>query len=246
MGKLLAISRAVIMALSMVIYMMLYSVKRIFVKHSPEQAFRLRRAWMKIGNPIMGNQVTISGRQLDEPAIYMSNHRSFSDPLVQANAFDAFIIAKAEVASIPVMHQAAQLTGIIYVKRESVKSRKATLDTLVETIKNGYNVLIYPEGTTGDQPLTKKFKFGAFKSAALNDFPIVPVAIEYSKQKDLWINRTLIAHFLQQYAKWKTEVKISVGPALRSSDPQELLDQTQAWINKELTRLQTDWQELKA
>lgn len=245
MGKLLAISRAVIMALSMVVYMLVYSVKRIFIKHTPEQAFKLRRAWMKIGNPIMGNRVAITGNPLNEPAIYMSNHRSFSDPLVQANAFDAFIIAKAEVASIPVMHQAAQLTGIIYVKRESIKSRKATLETLVETIKRGYNVLIYPEGTTGDQQLTKKFKFGAFKSAAVNGFPIVPVAIEYSKQKDLWMNRTLMAHFMQQFAKWKTEVKISVGPAIRSSDPQELLDLTQAWINKELAKLQKDWQELR-
>ncbi len=246
MGRLLAIIRAVMMALSMILYMLLYSVKRLFVKHTPEQAFKLRRAWMKIGNPIMGNQVTITGQPLDEPAIYMSNHRSFSDPLVQANAFDAFIIAKAEVADIPVMSQAATLTGIIYVKRESIKSRKATLETLVDTVKKGYNVLIYPEGTTGDQLLTKQFKFGAFKSAALNGFPVVPVAIEYSKQKDLWMNRTLIAHFMLQFAKWKTEVKISLGPAIRSSDPQELLDQTQSWINKELAKMQKGWQEAKA
>lgn len=96
MGRILAVIRATLMALSMLVYMILYSVKRIFVKHTPEQAFKLRRAWMKIGNPIMGNRVLINGKQLDEPAIYMSNHRSFSDPMVQAEAFDAIIIAKAK------------------------------------------------------------------------------------------------------------------------------------------------------
>lgn len=246
MGKILAVIRAIVMAITMVVYMLLYSIRRIFIKHTPKQAFWLRRLWMKIGNPIMGNKVIITGQPINEPAIYMSNHRSFSDPLVQAMAFDAFIIAKAEVADIPVMHQAAQLTGIIYVKRESHKSRKATLETLLETLESGYNVLIYPEGTTGDQQLTKKFKFGAFKTAALNGFPIVPVALEYSKQKDLWIDRSLVKHFLQQYSKLRTHVKISLGPPLRSADPQELLQMTQSWINSELVRLQKDWQEVKS
>lgn len=245
MGKVLAIGRAVIMALSMVIYMIGYSVKRIFVKHTPEQAFKLRRAWMKIGNPIMGNKVTIKGEQFNEPAIYMSNHRSFTDPMVQAVAFDAFIIAKAEVSKIPIMNQAAKLTGIIYVKRESNRSRKATLETLVETIKRGYNVLIYPEGTTGDQQLTKPFKFGAFKSAALNNIPIVPVALDYSKQRDLWMNRSLVSHFLMQFAKWRTEIRVTIGPAIRSSDPQELMQKTKDWINDELLRIQENWQEGK-
>lgn len=246
MGKILAVTRAVLMALSMLLYMILYSFKRIFVKHTPEQAFKLRRAWMKIGNPIMGNRVTIKGKELDEPAIYMSNHRSFSDPLVQANAFDAIIIAKAEVSKIPIMHQAAKLTGIIYVKRESNKSRKATLEALLEMIQKGYNVLIYPEGTTGDQQLTKPFKFGAFKLAALNNIPIVPVALDYSKQKDLWVNRTLVSHFLMQYSKWRTDIKITVGPRFRSTDPQELMQMTKDWINEELIQIQTNWQESKA
>lgn len=245
MGKLLAIIRAIMMAISMVIYMLLYSVRRIFIKHTPDQAFWLRRLWMKIGNPIMGNKVTIRGEAIDEPAIYMSNHRSFSDPMVQAVAFDAFIIAKAEVANIPVMHQAAMLTGIIYVKRESHKSRKATLEALLDTLKNGYNVLIYPEGTTGNQQLTKQFKFGAFKTAALNGFPIVPVALDYSKQRDLWVDRSLVKHFLQQYGKLKTHIKISIGKPIRSSDPQQLLEQTQSWINSELQIIQKDWQEPK-
>lgn len=245
MGRLLAIIRVILMALSMVVYMLVYSIKRIFVKHTPEQAFKLRRAWMKIGNPIMGNKVAIKGTPLNEPAIYMSNHRSFSDPLVQANAFDAFIIAKAEVSKIPIMSQAAKLTGIIYVKRESNKSRKATLETLLETVKNGYNVLIYPEGTTGDQQLTKPFKFGAFKLAALHNIPIVPVALDYSKQRDLWIDRTLVSHFFRQYSKWTTNIKVTVGPVLRSADPQELMQNTKDWINDELIKIQTNWQERK-
>ncbi len=243
MGKLLAFMRALIMALSMLVYMLLYSITLLFRKHTPEAAFRLRRAWMKIGNPIMGNVVEIKGTAANEPAIYMSNHRSFSDPLVQATAFDSIIIAKAEVSNIPVMNQAAKITGIIYVKREDHASRKATLVKLVETVKEGYNVLIYPEGTTGDLQTTKPFKMGAFKSAVMYNFPVVPVAIEYQKLRDLWQSRSLISHFFLQYAKLTTPVRISVGPALRADDPEVLMQKTKDWIDAELLKLQKDWQE---
>jgi len=243
MGKFLAGLRGVLMAITMVIYMLLYSVTLLFRKHTPEAAFRLRRAWMKIGNPIMGNKIDLKGSPVEEPAIYMSNHRSFSDPLLQAVAFDSFIIAKAEVANIPIMHQAAKLTGIIYVKRESHASRKATLIELVNTIKDGYNVLIYPEGTTGDLLTTKPFKMGAFKSAVMNNFAVVPVAIEYKKLKDHWQNRSLISHFFKQYAKWRTPVKISIGPPLKGDDPESLMQKTKVWIDAELLRMQENWQE---
>jgi 1-acyl-sn-glycerol-3-phosphate acyltransferase len=243
MGKMLAVLRAILMALTMVVFMLCYSVTLLFRKHTPKSAFNLRRAWVVIGHPIMGAKIDITGTPSKEPAIYMSNHRSFTDPLFQAKAFDAFIIAKAEVANIPVMSQAATLTGIIYVQRESKSSRKATIIKLIETVKEGYNVLIYPEGTTGDLVTTKPFKLGAFKAAASNGFPIVPVAIDYKKLKDHWQGRSLFSHFLIQFGKLKSQAKISLGPPLRSDDPEELMNKTKDWIDAELLRLQKDWQE---
>jgi len=243
MGRFLAGIRGVLMALTMVVYMICYSITLLFRKHTPESAFNLRRAWVVIGNPIMGAKINVIGSPSDQPAIYMSNHRSFSDPLFQAKAFDAFIIAKAEVSGIPVMSQAAKLTGIIYVKRESKSSRRATILKLIETVMDGYNVLIYPEGTTGDLKTTKPFKMGAFKSATTNNFPVVPVAIEYKKLKDHWQNRSLFSHFLLQFGKLKTEVKISIGPPMLGEDPEVLMNQTKDWIDAELLKLQKGWQE---
>lgn len=243
MGKLFASIRAIALALSMIIYMLCYSVALLFRKHTPESAFNLRRAWIKIGHPLMGAKIKITGTPPEEPAIYMSNHRSFTDPLFQAKAFDAFIIAKAEVADIPVMSQAASITGVIYVKRENKSSRKATVIKLIETVKEGHNVLIYPEGTTGDLVTTKPFKMGAFKAAATSDLAIVPVAIDYKELKDHWQGRSLFSHFLIQFGKLKTEAKISLGPPMRGDDPETLMNQTKDWIDAELLKLQKDWQE---
>jgi 1-acyl-sn-glycerol-3-phosphate acyltransferase len=84
---------------------------------------------------------------------------------------------------------------------------------------------------------------GAFKAAASNGFPIVPVAIDYKKLKDHWQGRSLFSHFLIQFGKLKSQAKISLGPPLRSDDPEELMNKTKDWIDAELLRLQKDWQE---
>lgn len=241
MRKVFSILRGLVTALSMVIYLIPYGIRTIFKKHTPLSGFNLRRAWTVVGNPILGHHMIVKGKKYDGVAIYMSNHRSFSDPLIQAKFFDAFIIAKAEVADIPLMNQVAQITGIIYVKRESLKSRKDTRTALVNTLQDGYNVLIYPEGTTGDLKLTKTFKKGAFYSAAEHQIPIVPVAIEYQDKDNYWVGTSLLKHFIKQYGKWRTTVAVSIGEPITSDDGLELLDKTKTWIDAELVNIQNNW-----
>jgi len=241
MRKVFSIFRGLITALSMIIYLIPYGIRTIFKKHTPRSGFNLRRAWTVIGNPILGHRIQVRGQKYDGVAIYMSNHRSFSDPLIQAKFFDAFIIAKAEVAEIPLMNHVAQITGIIYVKRESLKSRKDTRAALVTTLLDGHNVLIYPEGTTGDLELTKPFKKGAFFSAAEHKIPVVPVAIEYRDKDDYWVGTTLLKHFIKQYSKWSTTVAVSIGEPISSDDGLELLAKTKAWIDEELVNIREGW-----
>ncbi len=241
MRSIVSIFRGIITALSMILYLIPYGIRTIFKKHTPESGFRLRKAWTVVGNPILGHKIENRGQAYDGAAIYMSNHRSFSDPLIQAKFFDAYIIAKAEVADIPLMSQVALITGIIYVKRESLKSRKDTRLALVDTLLNGYNVLIYPEGTTGAQEGTKVFKKGAFFSAAEHQIPIIPVAIEYKDPANYWVGTSLAKHFIKQYSKWRTTVVVSLGDPIRSDDGHELLQRTQEWIDQELIDIKRRW-----
>ena len=243
MRTVFSIIRGAITALSMILYLIPYGIRTIFRKHTPKSGFKLRKAWTVVGNPLLGHDLEVKGKAYDGTAIYMSNHRSFSDPLIQAKFFDAFIIAKAEVADIPLMNKVALITGIIYVKRNSLQSRKNTRLTLVKTISDGYNVLIYPEGTTGEQEGTKVFKKGAFYSAAEHDIPIIPVAIEYRNPDNYWVGTSLAKHFIKQYGKWKTTVTISIGDPIRSNEGSILLQRTQAWIDQELITIKSHWKD---
>ena len=89
--KILAIIRALFLALSMALFLIVYAIGRLVFKHTPKSSFRLRRNWLSsMGLPGFGIKVQVKGKPIKEPAIYVCNHRSFSDPIVLCKYLDAY------------------------------------------------------------------------------------------------------------------------------------------------------------
>ena len=221
--------------------MLVYTISLVVSRHTPNRAFRLRRNWLRVANFILNIKVEKKGKPPITPAIYVSNHRSFSDPLVLLQHLNAYVIAKAEVSSYPLINKGAELTGIVYVKREDWGSRRATRDTMVETIRKGYNILVYPEGTVGKDPHTLPFKRGTFKTAANESIPIVPVAIEYQSPRDLWVIPNFMKQYLYQFSKWRTNVRLEFGPVMEGEDGMKLHDDAHQWVNEKIEMMQEGW-----
>jgi 1-acyl-sn-glycerol-3-phosphate acyltransferase len=137
------------------------------------------------------------------PCLYVSNHRSLLDPLIQLGYIDAFIVSKAEVGSYPLIGKGAKETGIILVHRESQSSRKAALSAIEKTLLSGYPVLIYPEGTTHGGDLPNDFRRGAIELASQLGIPIVPVMIEYPDSSYYWVDGTFMDYFIGKFSQKK-------------------------------------------
>lgn len=242
---LLALIRAILLILLMIIMLAGHFVSLLFVKESPEKSFRLRRNYAKIAVPLLGIKVKIRGKMDDRPCLYVSNHRSFSDPLIQALCIDAYIIAKAEVADLPILSAGAKATGIVYVKRESSASRVKARNAIPDTVLSGYNILVYPEGTTGVEITSSSFKIGGFKAAAQHHFPVVPVAIEYAEEIDKWDIPSLAQQYMRQYGKWRTDVKVDIGEAIVSEDHKLINDYCKRFIDDSILRIISEWPEKK-
>jgi 1-acyl-sn-glycerol-3-phosphate acyltransferase len=225
----------------MAIFLLVYGLSLLVSKHTPHRAFRLRRNWLRLANWFLWIKTDVKGSPPITPALYVSNHRSFSDPLVLLKYLDAYVIAKAEVSSYPLINKGAEVTGIVYVKREDRDSRRATRDTMINTIKSGYNVLVYPEGTVGKEKHTLPFKIGTFIEAAKEGIPVVPIAIEYKSPKDLWMIPNFLKQYMYQFSKWKTEVRLEFGPVLKSDDGEELHRLTEGWVNQKISEMQKGW-----
>ncbi len=133
-------------------------------------------------------------------------------------------------------------SGVMFLKRESVESRKRTLDGIGEKLHEGYPVLLFPEGTTQSEDLSASFKPGGFKLAAAEGFPVVPVAIDYASKADYWVGKdTFLPHFLRRFAEPELRVQVRYGEAIWNDNPQELLEEAKAWIDSELKDIKKSW-----
>lgn len=218
-----------------------YLVSLLFFKHTEDRAFKLRRTFVKMAVKILGIKLQVKGKAYEGVALYTCNHRSFTDPVISSLFIDTYVIAKAEVADIPVLDKGARLTGVIYVKRENKSSRHATRDKMVEVIKSGSSVLVYPEGTVNHKPQCLPFHKGTFIEAGKNGFTVVPMALEYRDELDLWYKSSFYHQMLRQYGKWRTEIKFEIGPPMACEDGIALSEQVEEWTNNKIKEMNQGW-----
>jgi 1-acyl-sn-glycerol-3-phosphate acyltransferase len=111
------------------------------------------------------------------PMVLVTNHNSFLDtPVSYVNIRAPFrTLAKRELLKVPIMGFIFKTSGIM-VDRSSPESRKASFQRMVEAVKLGESLMIYPEGTQNrtNEPMQPFFD-GAFKLAVATQVPILPV-----------------------------------------------------------------------
>lgn len=199
------------------------------------RSMRIRRRWARHLLFVLGVRINSSGAPPTFPCILMGNHRSYLDPIVVMREVNVYGVSKAEVAEWPLIGFGAKIAGVLFLKRESAESRKHTLLGIAEKLRDGFAVLLFPEGTTHANPTTTAFKPGGFKLAASEGFPIVPVAIDYGSVADYWVgDDTFLPHFLSRFGNRRTYVEVRYGEAIQEEDPQEMLRKAQNWIDGEL------------
>ena len=240
--NILAAVRGILLILMMAIYLLVYAVSRTFWKHTRTSGLKLRKAYIsQMALPILNIKVDVKGKPCDGPALYVCNHRSFSDPVVISKFVNAFIIAKAEIANYPIINKGAEVTGIIWVKRTDRNSRANARKEFVEVVKGGHNILVYPEGTVSTTKHTLPFKVGTFRGAAAEGLTVVPVALEYRDENDLWTIPNIVGQYLRAFGKWKTETKLTFGPPMKMDNGDLLAEKCEKWINDELANMQSGW-----
>lgn len=238
----IATLRALLLIISLIIVLPPYIIiTKFFIENTPERAFCIRRKWVKFGRIVLGISVEVEGKQADTHALYVCNHRSFSDPLVLAGFVDAYVIAKAEVANLPLISKGAEMTGVIYVKRDNKSSRSAVREKMVQVLLEEKNVIVYPEGTTHNGLFPIPYKKGTFIEAAKNKIPVVPVVLEYKRKKNLWFNSGMISHHFKQFGRFTTKCKMIIGEPIYDDDGLKLAERAEKWTQKKILEIHESW-----
>jgi HAD superfamily hydrolase (TIGR01490 family) len=145
---------------------------------------------------IAGVEVDVAGEAnlwSQRPAVFVFNHQSWLDGLIIMKLLRGDItgVAKKEVASQPGFGQFAKLANMTFVDRTSGADPKTALAPAVQRLREGYSIVISPEGTRSTTPRLGPFKKGAFHMAMQGGVPIVPIVIRDAGQR-LWRGSTII------------------------------------------------------
>lgn len=144
-------------------------------------AYRVGRrlCWLELR---IWHRLRVRGREhLPEggPFLLVANHQSFLDiPIVAAALMDRHVcfVARESLANFRPLGWLMRRSGAILIRRGS--SDRAALTEMVEHLRAGDLVCVYPEGTRSPDGSLREFLPGALFAAKRARVPIVPVAIQ--------------------------------------------------------------------
>ena len=133
---------------------------------------------------ISGIKVVVSGLEnlpKDRKDICLiSNHQSNFDSFAIRGyvPINAGFVAKKELFRIPFFNLWLYSMRCIKIVRHNLSSASRAIEKGIRSIRNGFPVLVYPEGTRSKTGRIGKFKGGALKLATRSGAVIVPITVD--------------------------------------------------------------------
>ncbi len=120
--------------------------------------------------------------------MYVANHISWADIPVLGGLVDAAFVAKSEVEGFALVGWLASLARTVYIDRERRLASGDQRNAIAARLAAGQNVILFPEGTTGDGVGILPFKSALF-AAVGGDAVIQPVTVAYTRLNGMPITR---------------------------------------------------------
>lgn len=184
---------------------------------------------------ILGIRPKVIGRENmpKEPCVILSKHQSAWETmtiqdLVPAGAYCVFVLKK-ELLRVPLIGWGLAAMKMISIDRAAGKD---ALDQVVvqgrERLKQGFYVILFPEGTRVAPGQKKRYKPGGAYLATRVGCKVVPVAHDAG---ELWPR--------QAFLKKPGTVTMSIGPAFDATgmSEAEVNQRAEAWIEEEMHRI---------
>lgn len=204
---------------------------------------RLTRWFMRRLSAALPFHVEVQGELPSTPALWVSNHISWSDiPLLGALQPLSFL-SKAEVSHWPVLGFLARAAGTQFIQRGAGDSGLVSA-RLSEQLQRGRPLLIFPEGTTTEGIGVRTFHGRLLASAIESGVPLQPVAIRYLRHgrpcpiAPFVGDDPMGAHLLRLLSAPKATVQIRLLPPIDSNglNRNELARRSQQAVSEALER----------
>ncbi len=141
------------------------------------------QAWGRSCIKNSGADMEISGLEnvpTDRPVLFVANHQSNFDILALCGLLkcNKGFVAKKELGKVPALWYWMEHTHCLFMDRDDMKQSMQVIIKAYEQLRDGYSMIIFPEGTRSKGGPVKEFKAGSFKPAIKAKVPIVPITLD--------------------------------------------------------------------
>jgi len=164
----------------------------------------------------------------------VSNHLGYIDGFVLGATFPVVYVSKVELKKWPLIGLMTSISGTFFVDRQKNSQVSEYVSGIVRLIKEGNNVLFFPEGTSTDGSQLFNFKSAFFQAPLDAKAPIIPISIVYktidgeslslqNRDTVYWYgDMTFADHFFKLLKSSSVEVEVKLHPAIAISDKEIL------------------------
>ena len=167
------------------------------------------------------------------PTLFVANHTSYLDIEILGAAIPGSFVSKADVDGWPLFGWLARLQRTVFIdrKRRSVARQRDALSTRLHA---GGQLILFPEGTSGDGQRLLPFKSALFaavtESDGAGDIAVQPVSVAYLRLDGMPLGRSyrplfawygdmdLAPHLWTVLGLGHLGVSVTFHPAVRAAD----------------------------
>lgn len=129
---------------------------------------------------ILNIKVEIKNKPADNfVGLIVGNHMGFVDILVMCSMMPNLFITSQEMHETPVLGLITEFGGCVYVDRRSRNNIMKELEDVVEYLRIGFRVVLYPEATSHNGEEILPFKRTLLTSAAFAGVPVLPYTFNF-------------------------------------------------------------------
>ncbi|NBX76896.1 MAG: hypothetical protein EBQ92_10115 [Proteobacteria bacterium] len=111
--------------------------------------------------------------------LFLANHVSYIDALILAAQYPSVFVTSNEVKETFFLGWLARCAGCIFVERRGLSGLKENVSEIRQLLASGLNVIIFPEGTTGNGSQVLPFKNSLLEAAVGLEAEVRPICVNY-------------------------------------------------------------------
>jgi 1-acyl-sn-glycerol-3-phosphate acyltransferase len=113
--------------------------------------------------------------------LIVSNHMSYLDILLTASVQPSVFVTSVDLGEDALLGTMAEMGGSIFVERRKRSLIERDVKNIVEVLRGGHNVILYPEGTSTDGCEVRPFKKSLLKAGIDSARDILPMCLKYTE-----------------------------------------------------------------